>query len=230
MSSNNKSWFRGSVSRKVWNKSPKLIYLYCEGQTEYYYFVSLTKGNSRIKIIPAYIWATPWCLVREAINAIKNQNIELNWKDEVWCIFDKDNHADIADAFIEFKRHNKRAIRSGGTILRIAYSNESFEYWCLLHFDYVDTAITRHLLNSKLWDKINTHHYGSSGKWDKELLEKILSNNWNLEIACENAMKIYNSHWYPETLEEDYIWDTLNFQHQPNTTVHFLVEAIRKVK
>lgn len=55
--------------------------------------------------------------------------------DQVWCVFDRDEFpAENFNAALEL------AARHG---INVAYSNESFELWYVLHFDYCDAALSR---------------------------------------------------------------------------------------
>lgn len=64
--------------------------------------------------------------------------------DIVWCVFDRDNFPaqNFNNAF-EIARHND---------INIAYSNEAFELWYFLHFDYCDSAMSRDQYQEKLSD------------------------------------------------------------------------------
>lgn len=55
---------------------------------------------------------------------------------EIWCVFDKDDFPD--DAF-----DNAIAKTREHPFLRAAWSNESFELWYVLHFQYLDSAPAR---------------------------------------------------------------------------------------
>lgn len=52
---------------------------------------------------------------------------------QIWCVFDKDDFK--ADAF-----DNAIARAEGHSVLHVAWSNEAFELWYVLHFQYLDAA------------------------------------------------------------------------------------------
>jgi hypothetical protein len=52
---------------------------------------------------------------------------------QIWCVFDKDDFK--ADAF-----DNAISRAEGHSFLRVAWSNEAFELWYVLHFQYLDAA------------------------------------------------------------------------------------------
>lgn len=60
--------------------------------------------------------------------------------DRVWVVFDKDDFTDFNDAI-------KKARQLG---FESAWTNEAFELWYLLHFEYLDTAISRTAYIKKL--------------------------------------------------------------------------------
>lgn len=76
-------------------------------------------------------------LVEIADAYVKKANIVYQ---NVWVVFDKDD-------FDDFDLAIKIADRKG---YRVAWSNQSFEYWLYLHFCYSDSALDRHDWNVKL--------------------------------------------------------------------------------
>ena len=74
----------------------------------------------------------------------------------IWIVFDKDDFGD-------FDQSIKAGVDKG---YKIAWNNQSFEYWLYLHFAYSDTALHRHEWNDKLDDIFRKHHLGD-GKYHK---------------------------------------------------------------
>ncbi|MBA7541989.1 hypothetical protein ES705_34305 [subsurface metagenome] len=70
--------------------------------------------------------------------------------DRVWVAFDKDDfpNRDFNNAVFLSKTDN----------IRCAYSNESFELWYVLHFQYLDTAINRRQY-IEILERILSHPY-----------------------------------------------------------------------
>jgi len=118
------------------------ILIVCEGQnTEKSYFdkfrltsaklVTLGKGYNTIS------------LVNEAIRLSKLADYE-----QIWCVFDKDDFT--ADDF------NTAIAMAEGVGFGVAYSNQAFEYWLLLHFeDHQGGALPRGDYNKKINSHIN---------------------------------------------------------------------------
>ena len=60
---------------------------------------------------------------------------------QVWCVFDMDS----------FKAHFSNAISSAkAKEFKVAYSNEAFELWYLLHFSFHDADLSRQQYGEKL--------------------------------------------------------------------------------
>ena len=64
--------------------------------------------------------------------------------DRVWVVFDRDDFNDFNEAIALAERKGYKA----------AWSNEAFELWYLLHFIYLDTAISRADYIKKLENEI----------------------------------------------------------------------------
>lgn len=109
--------------------------------------------------------------------------------------------------------------------IEVAYSNDSFEFWYLLHFDYRDTAILRDEIIKKVIEKLKKlepHKFSKLNKdnikeknYTKMIFDILLSKQ---EEAIKNATKLlttYNSH-NPE-------------QDNPSTRVHILVDILNKL-
>lgn len=109
---------------------PKML-IVCEGKlTERIYF----EGIRRLRRIPRELVTlecaagVPRSLVDRAA-ILKQSNLEASngdatlLYDQVWCVFDRDDHPNIAEAKQKAKAHE----------LKIAFSNPSFELFLLLH-------------------------------------------------------------------------------------------------
>jgi hypothetical protein len=123
--------------------------------------------------------------------------------DQIWCVFDRDSFPaeNFKAAFILARQNN----------IQIAYSNEAFELWYVLHFQYLDTGITRvdyiHLLDNHL-----SHPYE---KKSPQMYAELLPFQ---KRAIQNAKTLYNQ-YHPKNPERD----------KPSTTVHQLVEKLNEL-
>ena len=82
-------------------------------------------------------------LVNYISDFIKENKIDLTI-DECWVVFDKDDFNQGFDNAINKALKKK---------LKVAYSNESFELWFLLHFDFMDSAVGRKDYNKRITEK-----------------------------------------------------------------------------
>lgn len=120
--------------------------------------------------------------------------------DQTWCVFDKDDFP-----VMNFNEALDLARRNG---ISVAYSNQSFELWYLLHFDLVHSAITRsqymRILNSKL-----DHKYCKNSL---TIYDELITRQ---STAIRNAKSLL-SEYHPLNPAKD----------DPSTTVHLLVEEL----
>ena len=134
-------------------------------------------------------------LVEEALQARTEDEY-----DQVWCVFDKD------DFSIEhFENAINRADENG---MRVAYSNQSFELWYLLHFEYLNTAIDRTAYIRKLSKHLGYEYEKNS----QSIYQKLLCKR---EHAITNAEKLLNEYNPSHPGRDD-----------PSTSVHKLVIAL----
>lgn len=84
--------------------------------------------------------------------------------DEVWAIFDKDDFPnDRYNEAVTYAKHN--GIESG-------HSNESFELWYLLHFEYLQANLNRTDYIKKLTEYLGYKYAKNSLKVVKDIFEK----------------------------------------------------------
>lgn len=100
--------------------------------------------------------------------------------EHVWVVFDKD------DIPLDYFDNSIQQAESKG--YRVAWTNDSFELWYLLHFEYLQSGITREQYTEKL-----TAHLRQNGlpKYEKnnivEMFDILLSKK---ETAIRNANKL----------------------------------------
>jgi hypothetical protein len=123
---------RDSLRRRPPFRAPlPHILIVCEGKrTEPGYFRGL-KASQRIPVTISFVQeSNPQVLVAEATR-IQRDPREAGKYDEIWCVFDMDEHARFEEAL----RHAK------DNEIRTAISNPCFELWILLHFQDQRAAI-----------------------------------------------------------------------------------------
>lgn len=182
--------------KKPTREKNKHILVICEGtKTEPNYFKKFRVPT--LKVVG--LGMTPPRILNEALkrrNKAKASGI--NYK-EVWCVFDKDDNNNN-----NFKNVIEKAKSKS---INIAYSNECFEIWYLLHFNYHDTAMSRKDYGTKLTNNLNFKYY----KNNENMYDILLSKQLN---AIKNAKTLFRNH--------------NNCTDNPSTTVHLLVDMLNR--
>ncbi|MEB3293471.1 MAG: RloB family protein [Synechococcales bacterium] len=186
-------------SRKLETREVRQRFLIvCEGtKTEPNYFRSFRVPKNVAEIDIRGLGENPGKLVNSA-KELKEQDDY----DQVWCVFDRD-----AWTPKDFNNALKSAEAQG---FKVAYSNEAFELWYVLHFEFLNTGIPRSEYLQKLNCLLINKYQKNSSTIYEELLEKQ-------PIAIKNAdnlLKQYKSH--------DPVKDN------PSTTVHRLVQELNR--
>lgn len=204
--------FKRSTHRR---KQYSFIYIFTEGErTEPIYFESKKKEIRRndVKIEIKGKGYNTTSLVDFTLDFIKKENIDLRM-DECWVVFDKD------DFNKDFDNAINKAEKNG---LEVAYSNEAFELWFLLHFNFMSSAIGRKDYNRKLTENFRKLTEDKKYKYDKVEsvypLIKIIKNKES--DAIRNAKKLLEQH----KKEKSFL------KKNPSTTVYLLVEKLNNLK
>ncbi len=191
------------------------IYIFTEGKkTEPIYFKS-KKSEIKSNAVKIEIKGTGYntlSLVDYAINFIQQKRIDLKI-DECWVVFDKD------DFNRNFNSAINKALKNG---LMVAYSNEAFELWFLLHFSFMNSAIKRDDYNKKIEENYIKETKNKKYKYHKTngvlpLIEIIKDRE---KDAIRNAKKLLTQF----KNEKSFV------KKNPSTTVHLLVERLNKLK
>lgn len=141
----------------------------------------------------------PLRLVKKAYQINKKRK-----RQEVWCIFDKDDCPD--------KNFNKAIRLAKKYNIEVAYTNEAFELWYLLHFDFHQSALSRKQYEKKLSEKLKEKYR----KNDTTIYSKVLRHQ---NVAIENAEKLLKTYSNRNPAKNN-----------PSTTVHFLVKKLNECK
>lgn len=136
----------------------------------------------------------------------------------IWVIFDKDDFSDG-----QFNSAIEQAISKG---YNVGWSNESFELWFLLHFEYLSTNIGREEYCKKLTQyfkklEVAKKYNVKENKYHKNIPEiyDILTEYGNVDNAIANSKKLLISH--TECGNDTYS------KKAPANTVYLLVEELR---
>jgi RloB-like protein len=188
---------RGYSSRKENTREPRQRFLIvCEGtKTEPNYFNSFRVPKDVIDV--RGLGENPSRLV-ESAKKLKDKGDY----DQVWCVFDRDSWTpeDFKNAI-----QNAKAQKFG-----VAYSNEAFELWYILHFEFLNAGISRSDYSSKLSCLMGQKYLKNSETIYEELLDRQ-------SIAIQNATKLLQQYSSPDPARDN-----------PSTTVHLLVQELNK--
>ncbi len=185
------------TSRNVNTREVRQSFLIvCEGeQTEPNYFRSFDV-NASVRVVGS--GDNTMGVVEKAIELREDEEY-----DQVWCVFDRDSFPP--------ERFNSALAKAKNKNINVAYSNEAFELWYLLHFNYYDTAISRHDYQKMLTELLD----GKYQKNSKTMYEELESRQPD---AIRNAKTLLLKQNYPANPA----WDN------PSTTVHLLVEQLNR--
>ncbi|MCH7670159.1 MAG: RloB domain-containing protein [Acidobacteria bacterium] len=122
-------------NRRIGVRTPRrIIRVHLEGEvTEKEYFGRLASLNKDVQISFGSSGSAPMTLVKNARDDVRRKprrKSDIDF-DEIWCVFDVDDHVDVERAI-----HEARAMGA-----ETAVSNPCFELWLVLH----EESITRHV-------------------------------------------------------------------------------------
>ena len=184
------------------DKTRKRFFIVCEGEkTEPNYFkkfsvdvdIQLSKGEGK----------DTKSLVEKAIK-LKN-GLKSDERNRVWCVFDRDKNDQNPHDAQNFNAAITLAQTNG---IKVAYSNDAFELWYLLHFNYYNTGISRNDYQNML-TKLLGHKYEKNSK---RIYEELKDKQQDAIKYAKRLLQEYE----PPNPETD----------NPSTTVDLLVEEL----
>ena len=135
--------------------------------------------------------------------------------DEIWCVFDLDFNPTINGQINDF---NKAVFEDKGKIFRCAYSNDSFELWLYLHYNYTEQAQLRGFYYEQLsnyWS-MNYERDGKLQTFSKTIYQRLNTDeNANQLNAINRAKQLFDIHK-----------NNIPHLQNPVTTVFELVEEL----
>jgi hypothetical protein len=210
--------------RKVSGRSKgKTFLILCEGEeTEPNYFEGFQKianANKTAYILIDPVGAVGITIVKKA-EQLKKQGKYAD--DEVLCVFDRDlkkenNNQHNFNAAIRLAIENQ---------LNLSISNDAFELWFLLHYEYYQSETHRSDYKTMLSIRLGEKYEKNS----ETMYEKLKDKQYN---AIKFAKKLWLSHCISHgiddpdklTVEQRIILHNTN----PSTTVYQLVEKLNEV-
>ena len=190
---------RGYNRRKVNTREVKQSFLIvCEGsKTEPNYFESFRVPRNVVALDIQGLGKNPSQLVDYA-QKLQNKNAY----DQVWCVFDRDDWT-----LDDFNRAISKAEKQG---FKVAYSNEAFDLWYVLHFEFLNTGLPR----SDYRRKLSSHLQYQYEKNSKIIYDKLRSYQ---PTAIRNAERLLQDYNPPNPSQDN-----------PSTTVHLLVQELNR--
>ncbi|UJF15229.1 RloB family protein [Jeotgalibaca sp. MA1X17-3] len=187
--------------RKVATRLPKKTFLIvCEGtKTEPNYFRSFPVLSAKVEIVGT--GRNTLSLVRYAEGILQQRQDQF---DEVWLVFDKDSFS--ADSFNQAINYCQTHYQEG---FRVAYSNEAFELWYVLHYQLITRPISRYRYSSILTKKMGFRY-----KKNIPHLYRLLKERQ--PMALKNAKILYQNRSHSPAKDN------------PSTTVFQLVEELNR--
>ena len=154
------------------------VLIVCEGgETEPVYFEHYRRNLRKvaaIEIVPGYkCGSNPKSVVEYAKRTKESSDREY---DQIWCVFDRDQHERIPEAFIQ--------ARDNG--FEVAFSNPCFEIWILLHFK----DQTRYINRDETCREIRRNYINDYEK-SQDVYPLLLDKQ---NIAIERAEKLKEKH------------------------------------
>ena len=167
----------------------------CEGEkTEPNYFRSFRVPKLVVDV--KGLGVSPRQLVEEALMLREEDEY-----DQVWCVFDRDD--------CNAAEFNGAIQRASSQKVRIAYSNQAFELWYLLHFDFHNTSIPRKDYGKKL-SKLLGRPYRKN---DPDIYDQLYLRQ---DSAIRNAERLLKRGSTSTPADAD-----------PSTKVHILVRELK---
>jgi len=185
-------------------KNRRWFLIVCEGEkTEPHYFKSFPVDTKVIKLDIKGEGRNTKSLVEKAIELKKDS--EYDESDRFWCVFDRDiNGKNSHDA----QNFNAAITLAKNNDIKVAYSNDAFELWYLLHFNFYKNGMCRKDYQ-KMLTKLLGHEYQKNSE---TIYEELKSKQ---QDAIKHAKRLLLEYDRPNPESDN-----------PSTTVHLLVEEL----
>ncbi|MCP4217028.1 MAG: RloB domain-containing protein [bacterium] len=191
------------LGRKSGNKgkTPDSLLILCEGEkTEPLYFEAFRVSSAKVKV--SGCGYNTVSLVKKAMEMRDKAKRNGEEYSQVWSVFDKDSFSmqDFNAAIALAKREK----------IEVAYTNEAFELWYLLHFNSYESGISR-TEYKRMLSKLLKHPYKKNSQ---TMYTELLPGQANAIKRAERLLKSYK----PKNPGKD----------NPSTTVHKLVKELNR--
>ena len=211
----------------------KTILIVCEGQTEEWYFRKFPVVSLSVKCVNLQ-GQSKLNLVRATEEIIKDDDYTF---DEVWCVYDRDRSFDSNEADKNDISFNASLLIAESHNIKVAWSNDCFELWVLLHFE--DVECTEVLLRDIYYDRL-TKIIEANEELCKNFSKAIETGHYNYK-ECFKQERNFKEHILPELqqaerrtkaieradkLEQQHLTKRKAHEKCPCTMVHYLVKEL----
>lgn len=196
---------KSSLTRRQGVREIKQSFLIvCEGEkTEPDYFKAFRMTTATVKAVGQAM--NTMTLVNKAISIREADRQKKREYDQCWVVFDKDDFPAH-----DFNQAIQLAEKNG---IRVAYSNQAFEYWFLLHYNLYTGSIHRNQYKDML-TKLTGLQYNKTEGFGAVMYNLLLSRQ---KQAIKNADTVLAEISHGNPAEEE-----------SSTTVHKLVIELNK--
>lgn len=196
---------KASLSRRQGVRDLKQSFLIvCEGEkTEPDYFKAFRMTAATVKAVGQAM--NTMTLVNKAISIREADRLKKREYDQCWVVFDKDDFPAS-----DFNQAIQLAEKNG---FRVAYSNQAFEYWFLLHYNLYTGPIHRNQYKDML-TKLTGLQYNKTEGFGAVMYNLLLARQQQA-IKSAEAVLAEISHGNPA-------------EEESSTTVHKLVIELNK--
>ena len=207
-----------------WRFYGHLVLIVCEDEvTEKLYFetVFASLPENTVYVRPIGTGYDPLGVAEQAVKERAKLRLEATREvDEVWLVFDKDDADQELGKTTRFERALQLAKDEN---MHLAFSNEVFELWLLLHFVEVDATIPlpRKALYERFAAALRLHPLFASVGYDHKnskaanVLKAVLDLG-NVELAHIRAEALLTAHGEKPLLETN-----------PSTRIHKLLQGLQ---
>ena len=216
----NKAWNRRTSgegpsveSRAAYTKRFLII---CEGvNTEPCYFKCFPVATAQVEAFG--LGRSKTSLVEQVVELVDQEKPDP--EREVWIVFDMDfdKEKDAAMQRADFNQAVRLAENQG---FRVAYSNDAFELWFVLHYQLLESALTRaeyYESLSKHWE-MSYERQGKGAQFCREVYQRLLNDpKSNQASAIRHAERLFQQQADNQPAEQN-----------PCTTVYQLVAELNK--
>jgi len=241
----NEPWNLKSEDSRQPDSLPNFI-IFCEDEVSEpiylkYFETPLIKVNpikKQLSKIDNVLKAISYCIKIGLLDPACESPCVQDESTHVWCVFDRDIEEDqtkIPIGHTSFNESIKSATASG---LKVAWSNDSFELWILLHFEDIDIEDPLYKNRNRYYERL-TDIFKSLPNPNEDLIKALRHASFNYKQDCksENNFRsvvrseiIKNIHLAIERskkVEEHF--STLgyaNHEKAPCTMMHHLIEEL----